>query len=120
MRASMQRRSFLTLLGSAAAWPLTARAQQDVRVQALLIREQAEATAATISQFINEIESQVGSTVQLPWSAGTIDQRRFGGLRVLRQVAAISELTQLDSSGIEQLKVSRLAMDVVANKRDYS
>ncbi len=80
-----------------------------IRIQ----REQAEAAAAKIGQFIKEIESQVGWTTQLPWSAGTIDQRRFDGLRLLRQVPAITELAQLDSSGKEQLRVSRLAMDVV-------
>src|SRR3984893_6129413 len=79
-----------------------------IRIQ----REQAEAAAAKISQFIKEIESQVGWTTQLPWSAGTIDQRRFDGLRLLRQVPAITELSQLDSTGREQLRVSRLAMDV--------
>ena len=30
------------------------------------------------------------------WSAGTIEQRRFDGLRLLRQVPAITELAQLD------------------------
>src|SRR5258707_7092897 len=40
--------------------------------KAALIRiqhEQAEAAAAKISQFIKEIESQLGWTAQLPWSA---------------------------------------------------
>src|SRR5216684_8281121 len=40
--------------------------------KAALIRiqhEQAEAAAAKISQFIKEIESQLGWTTQLPWSA---------------------------------------------------
>jgi len=87
-----------------------------IRIQ----REQAEAAAAKIGQFIKEIESQVGWTTQLPWSAGTIDQRRFDGLRLLRQVPAITELSQLDASGSEQLRVSRLAMDVVASKADLS
>ena len=87
-----------------------------IRIQ----REQAEAAAAKISQFIKEIESQVGWTTQLPWSAGTIDQRRFDGLRLLRQVPAITELSQLDATGHEQLRVSRLAMDVVASKADLS
>src|SRR5690242_4178767 len=87
-----------------------------IRIQ----REQAEAAAAKIGQFIKEIESQVGWTTQLPWSAGTIDQRRFDGLRLLRQVPAITELSQLDSSGHEQLRVSRLAMDVVASQADFS
>jgi two-component system, NtrC family, sensor kinase len=79
-----------------------------IRIQ----REQAEAAAAKIGQFVKEIESQVGWTTQLPWSADTIDQRRFDGLRLLRQVPAITELAQLDSSGKEQLWVSRLSMDV--------
>jgi signal transduction histidine kinase len=87
-----------------------------IRIQ----REQAEAAAAKIGQFIKEIESQVGWTTQLPWSAGTIDQRRFDGLRLLRQVPAITELSQLDSTGHEQLRVSRLAMDVVASQADLS
>jgi hypothetical protein len=87
-----------------------------IRIQ----REQAEAAAAKISQFVKEIESQVGWTTQLPWSAGTIDQRRFDGLRLLRQVPAITELSQLDSTGRQQLRVSRLAMDVVASKADFS
>src|SRR5215471_8428613 len=87
-----------------------------IRIQ----REQAEAAAAKIGQFIEEIKSQVGWTTQLPWSAGTIDQRRFDGLRLLRQVPAITELSQLDSAGKEQLRVSRLAMDVVASQADFS
>src|SRR3984893_18419760 len=87
-----------------------------IRIQ----REQAEAAAAKISQFVKEIESQVGWTTQLPWSAGHIDQRRFDGLRLLRQVPAITELSQLDATGHEQLRVSRLAMDVGASKADFS
>jgi hypothetical protein len=42
-----------------------------IRIQ----REQAEAAAAKIGQFIKEIESQLGWTTQLPWSAGSIEQR---------------------------------------------
>jgi signal transduction histidine kinase/CheY-like chemotaxis protein len=91
--------------------------------KALLIRiqrEQAEAAATKIGQFIKEIESQIGWTTQLPWSAGTIEQRRFDGLRLLKQVPAVTELAQLDSFGKEQLRVSRLSMDVVASQADFS
>jgi signal transduction histidine kinase len=87
-----------------------------IRVQ----REQAEAAAAKIGQFVKEIEGQLGWTVQLPWSASTLEQRRFDALRLLRQVPAITELSQLDSSGKEQLRVSRLAMDVVGSGLDLS
>ena len=41
-------------------------------------------------------------------------------LRLLRQVPAITELAQIDASGREQLKVSRLTMDVVGSGIDYS
>src|SRR5258708_15685506 len=63
-----------------------------IRIQ----REQAEAAAAKIGQFIKEIESQLGWTTQLPWSAGSIEQRRFDALRLLRPEPALTELAQLD------------------------
>jgi signal transduction histidine kinase len=91
--------------------------------KASLIRiqhEQAEAAAAKIGQFVKEIESQLGWTTQLPWSAGSIEQRRFDALRLLRQVPAITELAQVDSTGKERLRVSRLAMDVVDSGLDLS
>src|SRR5246127_5128979 len=99
--------------------------------KAALIRiqqEQAEAAAAKISQFIKEIESQVGWTTHPPWSVSATDedrrraadQHRFDALRLLRQVPAITELAQVDSTGHERLRVSRLAMDVVDSGLDLS
>src|SRR5215468_6491397 len=91
--------------------------------KASLIRiqhEQAVAAAAKISQFIKEIESQLGWTTQLPWSAASIEQRRFDALRLLRQVPAVTELAQVDASGKERLRVSRLAMDVIDSGIDLS
>src|SRR5229473_889747 len=87
-----------------------------IRIQ----REQAEAAAAKIGQFIKEIESQLGWTTQLPWSAGSIEQRRFDALRLLRQVPAITELAQVDATGKERLRVSRLAMNVEDSGLDLS
>ena len=83
-------------------------------------REQAEAAAAKIGQFIKDIEGQIGWTTQLPWTASALEQRRFDALRLLRQVPAITELAQLDASGKEQLRVSRLAMDAVGVGTDFS
>ncbi|MBR0970781.1 sensor histidine kinase [Bradyrhizobium japonicum] len=91
--------------------------------KAALIRvqhEQAEAAAAKIGQFVKEIESQLGWTTQLPWSGGSIEQRRFDALRLLRQVPAITELAQVDSTGKERLRVSRLAMDAIDSGIDLS
>ncbi|MFY9762398.1 MAG: GAF domain-containing protein [Xanthobacteraceae bacterium] len=82
--------------------------------------QQAEAAADKIEEFVTQIQSQLGWTTQLPWTSGTLDQRRFDALRLLRQVPAITELAQIDASGHEQLKVSRLTMDVVGSGIDYS
>jgi two-component system NtrC family sensor kinase len=94
------------------------RAHRQTLIQ--IQHEQAESAAAKISQFIKEIESQVGWTTQLLWSTGTIEQRRFDAVRLLRQVPAITELAQVDASGKEQLRVSRLVMDVVGSGLDLS
>jgi two-component system NtrC family sensor kinase len=125
----MRRREFIAGLSGAvlpiAAWYLLkeTHAQQSDRVRSLsieILSLKAEAAAARIHQFFKEIENQVGWTTQLPWSTGTIDQRKFAGSRVLRQVPAITELSQLDSTGKEQLRQSRLAMDVIGSLIDYS
>ena len=87
-----------------------------VRIQ----QEKAESAAQRIAAFVEEIERQIGWTTHAQWSAGTMDQRRFDYVRLLRQVPAITELVQLDSDGREQLKVSRLAMDAVGSGTDYT
>src|SRR5437588_10376602 len=83
-------------------------------------QEKAGSAARRIEQFIDEIERQLGWTTAPQWAASPLEQRRFDYVRLLRQVPAITELIQLDDTGKEQLKVSRLAMDVVGSEKDYS
>src|SRR6476619_823373 len=80
-----------------------------VRIQ----QEKADAAAARIREFVEEIRRQIGWTTHAQWAAGPLDQRRQDYFRLLRQVPSITELTQLDGNGREQLKVSRLALDVL-------
>jgi signal transduction histidine kinase len=87
-----------------------------IRIQ----REQAEGAAARIGQFVKQIEGQLGWTIQLPLSPDSLDQRHIDGLRLLRQVPAITELVQLDANGREQLRVSRLSRDVIGSQADFS
>jgi signal transduction histidine kinase len=94
--------------------------QENKQALTRIQREQAEAAAAKIGQFIKDIEGQIGWTTQLPWTASALEQRRFDALRLLRQVPAITELAQLDATGHEQLRVSRLAMDAVGVGTDFS
>ena len=78
-----------------------------------LQQEQTNGAADKVGQFITEIERQIGWTTHPQWAAAPVDQRRFDFIRLQRQVPAITELTQIDGQGREQLKVSRLAMDAV-------
>ncbi len=83
-------------------------------------REQAEGAAAKISQFVKGIEAQLGWTVQVPWDASTFQQRRIDAWRLLRQVSAITELEQIDPSGLMQLRVSRTEPDETERGIDVS
>ena len=116
----MRRRDFISAAG---LWPFAAAAQPDAPVQGSVIRslrEQAETAAAKISQFISEIERQIGLTTTTPWAAAPIAQRRFDYGRLLRQVPAITEFVQLDPGGKELLRVSRRSTDVIGGNGDFS
>ncbi len=86
-----------------------------------LEREQAAGAAGRIEAFIRDIERQVGwaSQGQLG-TRQTVEQRRFEFIRLQRQAPAVTEVSQLDPTGKEQLRVSRLAMDVVGSQTDFS
>ncbi len=83
-------------------------------------REKAEAAAQRIESFVREIERQIGWVAYTQFAALPAEQRRFDYVRLLRQVPAITELAQLDRNGREQLRVSRLSMDVVGSNIDRS
>ena len=84
-------------------------------------QEKALGAATRIEQFVKEIERQMGWVSQPQIGvAVTPEQRRLDYLRLLRQVPAITELALLDATGREQLRVSRLAMDVVGSRLDVS
>ena len=48
-----------------------------------------------------------------------MEQRELDGIRLLRQVPAITELTLLDDKGREQLRISRQAMDRVGGNAGF-
>ena len=83
-------------------------------------QEKAGSAASRIEQFVDEIERQLGWTTALQWAAGPPEQRRFDYARLLRQVPAITELIQLDDTGKEQLKVSRVEIDVVGGEDEIA
>ena len=94
--------------------------QENKRASIEVQSEKAENAAQRIESFVLEIERQVGWVAQAQWANLPVEQRRFDYVRLLRQVPAITELVQLDRQGKEQLKVSRLSMDVVGSGNDLS
>jgi signal transduction histidine kinase/CheY-like chemotaxis protein len=89
----------------------------------LLIRvqhEQADAAAAKITQFLKEIEHQIGWVSQMQPSAATVEDVRINAIRLLRLTPAIAEVAQIDANGREQLRVSRQVRDVIGSQTDFS
>jgi len=92
-------------------------------LRALLVQVQhgqAESAASRIGQFVEEIEAQIAWVTPLPWNAVTLEEWRFDAVRLLRQVPAVTEVTQLDAAGREKFRISRHAMDVTESHVDYS
>jgi Cache domain len=58
--------------------------------------------------------------VQVAWSANAVDEQRFDLLRLLRQVPAISEVTRIDGTGREQVRVSRISANPPGGNADVS
>jgi two-component system, NtrC family, sensor kinase len=80
------------------------------------------AAAAQIEGFIKEIERQMGwvTRPQRAATGVTLEQRRLDFFRLQHQVLAITEASYLDAGGREQLRISRLAMDVIGSQEDLS
>ena len=83
-------------------------------------REKANAAALRIEHFVRDIERQMGWTAQPPIVPTPFEQRQLDYVRLLKQVQPITEVMFLDGHGREQLRMSRLAMDVVGAGTDFS
>ncbi|HVH77102.1 MAG TPA: GAF domain-containing protein [Stellaceae bacterium] len=94
--------------------------QEERAATGRILQEKADSAARRIRGFIDGIERQIGWTTIAQWAASPLDERRFDFVRLLRQVPAITSVSQLDGAGKEQLKVSRLSMDVVGSGKDLS
>jgi hypothetical protein len=117
----MQRRELIIALGFAMAWPIAANGQQDARaLRSQILLMQAQCMADKLAEFIRQVQNQVDWTTQLPSTGGSIEQRQFDALRLLREAPAITELSLLNAEGKEFYKASRLALEVVDSGTDYS
>ena len=94
--------------------------QENKQALLALQQEKADSAASRIETYVQEIERQL-AWVRLPQlGTQTPEQIRIEYLKLLRVVPAITDAAMLDASGKEQLRVSRLGMDVTASGADYS
>ena len=84
-----------------------------------LERQQTLASAARIGQLVTRIEWQLRTVMAVPFDdpAMARSQREIDFVRLLRDVPAISEIVQLDSTGNVQLLVSRFAPNEIGSQR---
>jgi signal transduction histidine kinase/DNA-binding response OmpR family regulator len=113
--------------------------QETQRAIVRVERAKAVATAARIEQFMKDIERHVRETTQAAsddpaatrvgrrrlafregLGAALTEQRELDFLRLLRNVPAVTEISHLDVSGKEQLRVSRLKFDAIGSQDDFS
>ena len=78
--------------------------------------EKAQGAATRIERYILDIEHQLGWTAfpRLDAAGDPVEQRRIEYLKLLRQVPAITDVSQLDRNGREQLRVEPVAVPNVA------
>ncbi len=82
--------------------------------------ERAEASARRIEQSVAELERQISWVTRASAEKGGLAQHNADYAQLLNQVAPVSQLSLLDSTGHEQLRLSRGAPLVVGSKADFS
>jgi signal transduction histidine kinase len=126
-RGQLFRKYFLLILGLVCGALLISGgiglyfAYQENKVAlASLQREKAAAAAARIEQFVSQIEQQLAFAALPQLGAEGFDQRRIEFLKLLRVAHAVTDITQIDARGREQLFESRLGMSVAGSGKDRS
>ena len=96
--------------------------QESQAALATIQREKAASAAGRIAEFIDEIERLVSGAVSTPSVSGnpTLEQRRNDFVRLLRQAPAIMDVSYLDRTGREQVRISRLDLNVLGSQTDRS
>jgi class 3 adenylate cyclase/HAMP domain-containing protein len=82
------------------------------------MEEKAEAAARRIEQSTAELERQISWVTRA--SADTLAKHNADYAQLLNQVPPVSQLSLLDGTGHEQLKLSRGASPVVGSKADFA
>lgn len=94
--------------------------REQKQLLAAIQREQAASAAIQIGHFVGQIENQIRWLSRLPPELSTNEDERLNAIRLLRLSPAIAEIAELDSQGLEQVRVSRRVADRIGSKADLS
>jgi signal transduction histidine kinase/HAMP domain-containing protein len=109
----------ITLLASSAI-SIYFTYQETKSALASLQHEKAIGAASRIEQYIHQIEQQLAYAALPQLDANDVELRRIEFLKLLRQAPEVTDISQLDVQGREQIAVSRLGMDNIGSGRDRS
>ena len=85
---------------------------------ASLQHEKAIAASSRIEQYIRQVSQQLAYASLPQIDAADVELRRIEFLKLLRQAPEVTDISQLDATGKEQIVVSRLGMDIVSSVKD--
>ncbi len=94
--------------------------QETKAALANLQHEKAVGAASRIEQYIHQIEQQLAYAALPQLDANDVELRRIEFLKLLRQAPEVTDISQLDATGHEQIAVSRLGMDNINSGKDRS
>jgi signal transduction histidine kinase len=98
------------------------RYRESVEAIGALQREMAQGAAFKLQQFVQDIEKTMRASTQVQEIvlSGLTEAYRFELIQLLKIAPALTEVTALDPSGREQLKVSRVRMLLAEDLKDRS
>ncbi len=92
--------------------------QENRSALASLQHQIAIGASSRIDQYVRQITQQLSYAALPQIDAGDVELRRIEFLKLLRQSPAVTDVSQIDAAGREQIAVSRLGMDLVGSGRD--
>ncbi len=110
----------MLLLGMAVALSLWSSYREAERAALSIQQEKAQALSAQVDGFLSGLQTQIAWTTQPDWKRMSPEQQRADFTRMLRQFPAITELYYIDGTGLEQIKVSRLAPDSMGSRISHA
>src|SRR5262245_44099483 len=94
--------------------------QENKVALASLQREKAAGAASRIEQFVSQIEQHVASAALPQLGTEGLAQRRLEFLKLQRVAFEITDISQIDAKGREQIFESRVGMSTIGSGLDRS